>query len=526
MKVLICDDDISTVDVILNHIPWDDLEVDHVLHAYNGLEAKKIISAEKPEIIVSDIGMPLCNGIEVLKYIREIGLKSEFIFLTCYESFEFAREAIRYGATRYITKPLNLDELENELRQIITEVRAQNTQQSQSITAQREQGLAINTIIRGLRDGLYGTDIHLLESSLRKRRLPIRPDEPFRYVLTYGEISGVQSADWPPEALCYSFSSLAQEVIADRLDFQYSSADNNESTVQLLMLIPAEKFTETELLDRCRRFCTVAYAYTRISPVCVVGDIMPFYQTRKAAADLQAKLNKLRFQSGQAFLLRDAVVNQELAHPDLDETQLLNYLKRQDKPSYLRFITEYIRRLSATKGDSGLQLTLLHHALLQAFYRCIRDNQLSPYMIFSEDEMRRIDGKSERSGYDMICFASALFDRVSLLLAKYADNGNTLEAAKQYIQQHFREDIDRNAVARVACITPNYLSKRFHSETGMSLREYVNKLRIDEAKRLLLSTGKTVSEIAGEVGFDNISYFSTVFRKQCGMSPLDWKAAK
>lgn len=109
MKVLICDDDISTVDVILNHIPWDDLEVDHVLHAYNGLEAKKIISAEKPEIIVSDIGMPLCNGIEVLKYIREIGLKSEFIFLTCYESFEFAREAIRYGATRYITKPLNLD---------------------------------------------------------------------------------------------------------------------------------------------------------------------------------------------------------------------------------------------------------------------------------------------------------------------------------------------------------------------------------------------------------------------------------
>lgn len=60
----------------------------------------------------------------------------------------------------------------------------------------------------------------------------------------------------------------------------------------------------------------------------------------------------------------------------------------------------------------------------------------------------------------------------------------------------------------------------------MSLREYVNKLRIDEAKRLLLSTGKTVSEIAGEVGFDNISYFSTVFRKQCGMSPLDWKAAK
>ena len=88
------------------------------------------------------------------------------------------------------------------------------------------------------------------------------------------------------------------------------------------------------------------------------------------------------------------------------------------------------------------------------------------------------------------------------------------------------EDIDRNNVAAVAYITPNYLSKRFRAEMGMSLREYINHLRIEEAKRLLLSTNATISEVASAVGYDNISYFSTVFKKICGMSPVEWCGGK
>ena len=97
---------------------------------------------------------------------------------------------------------------------------------------------------------------------------------------------------------------------------------------------------------------------------------------------------------------------------------------------------------------------------------------------------------------------------------------------KRYIMNHYKEDIDRNDVAAVAYITPNYLSKRFRAEMGMSLREYINHLRIEEAKRLLLSTNATISEVASAVGYDNISYFSTVFRKICGMSPLEWCGGK
>jgi len=111
-------------------------------------------------------------------------------------------------------------------------------------------------------------------------------------------------------------------------------------------------------------------------------------------------------------------------------------------------------------------------------------------------------------------------------LRDLVDADDIIAKADAYIREHFRENINREDVAAVACITPNYLSKQFRIKKGMNLREYINKIRIDEAKRLLLSTNLPVSEIAGMTGYDNISYFSTVFRKHVGMSPVDWRLEK
>ena len=123
----------------------------------------------------------------------------------------------------------------------------------------------------------------------------------------------------------------------------------------------------------------------------------------------------------------------------------------------------------------------------------------------------------------MMRFSEALFARVNELLTEKKASKDTVELARRYIREHYTENIDRESIAEAACIAPNYLSKLFHEKTGLSIREYINTLRMEEAKRLMLTTDKTVSEVAGQVGFDNISYFSTVFRKMCGSSPAEWK---
>ena len=103
------------------------------------------------------------------------------------------------------------------------------------------------------------------------------------------------------------------------------------------------------------------------------------------------------------------------------------------------------------------------------------------------------------------------------------ETDDIIARVEAYIHDHFRENINREDVAAIAYITPNYLSKQFRIKKGMNLREYINQIRIEEAKRLLLTTNLSVSEVAGMSGYENISYFSTVFRKYTGMSPIDWR---
>ena len=164
--------------------------------------------------------------------------------------------------------------------------------------------------------------------------------------------------------------------------------------------------------------------------------------------------------------------------------------------------------------------------LLDACFSCIRDNGLSHGDVFSDEGLRSMDAAAEGSGIDMLRFSESLFVRVNELLKERKESQDTVGLAKQFIREHYAENIDRERIAEAACVAPNYLSKLFHEKTGVSLREYINGLRMEEARRLLVTTDRQVSEIAGMVGFDNISYFSTVFRKMCGMSPAEYKISQ
>ena len=124
MKLLVCDDDISTIDVIQSQLDCRELGISKILRAYNGLMAREVIDRENPDLILCDIGMPLSNGIEVLKYAFEKNPDVEFSFLTCYEEFEYAKIAIKYGVTSYLTKPFDLEEIKISIQKMIANAKA------------------------------------------------------------------------------------------------------------------------------------------------------------------------------------------------------------------------------------------------------------------------------------------------------------------------------------------------------------------------------------------------------------------
>lgn len=524
MKLLMCDDDISTLDVIQNQIDWAELGISRILRAYNGNAAKELLLKERPEIILCDIGMPLCDGMEVLRFVREKGLNTQFAFLTCYESFEYAREAIHYNVSNYLTKPLDMKEVKTALKKM--------TEASQRIAAEKSFREGTNTqrialrksFLRALGDGVYGTEPKKIDAALRREKVKLDMSTLWRQVLITADLSSAVQVGWTKELAGYSFAYLAEEAIADRLDFDFSLEDHGDRFIRLTLLIPEKKYTQDELHRRCRRFVQICMTHMEVRPVCLISEPDSLYRFAQSHTQLQELLRKCRLRAGQVLTVGELYrENAQDAALHLNVADVLPKIQARDRTGYQTTIETFLNQLAASRGGVERDVTMFHHDLLQCFYALLHDNRIHPHELFRDGKLWDLDYYAERSLPDAENYAMGLYDRAVAALDAGSDNSDVIGVVKQYIRMHFRENINREELANIAFITPNYLSKRFCSETGMSLREYINQHRVEEAKRLLLSTSKTVSEIACEVGFENISYFSTVFHKLSGVSPVSWR---
>lgn len=522
MKLLICDDDISTVDVVQNQLNCQELGITRILRAYNGEAAKALILEEKPELILCDIGMPKCNGLEVLRSIRQQGIDSEFAFLTCHESFEYAREAIRYGASNYLSKPLDFDELKLALNRMIHT--AQTKQQRVTTEDEGIRDNRINNLLRQISTGFFGTDRERIDMILRRNRLGFTADSRWRLVCSSGDMSRARKEGWSRELILFSFGRMVEEVLTENIGSAYTIVNSGDKFVHTVCFVPEELCSEQELLQRCRRLSQLCAANMHICPNSVVSDPIMLYRTYEIVDETVNRCRKLRFQTGMVYPFRETDVLEESLNSMLDDQEVTLYIRTRNRERFGEMMDAVLDKIVHLRSSADSNMNMLYQDLRFAFSNCLRDNRLSPRAVFEEAELRHLDTNAVRSQSDMKLFAMTLYDRTIEKLQEQADSTDIIAGVRSFIQEHYREDIDRDTIAAMAYITPNYLSKRFRTEMGMNLREYINQLRIEEAKRLLLSTNDAVSEIASKVGYANISYFSTVFRKQCGMSPIDWRS--
>lgn len=523
MKLLLCDDDISTIDVIQSQLDCKDMGISKMLRAYNGDVAKEIILAEKPELIICDIGMPRCNGIDVLKFVHDNNIETEFAFLTCYESFEYAQTAMRYGAVNYMTKPIEMDELNSVIVKMIRDSKERKASSNKLEDANLVNALT-NNLLRQVRDGHFGFNQKRINRALQKASIDFTADSQWRLVYITADITLAINDGWKLELLTEGFQRLTEEMLVNNVGNAYTVADMGEKFTNLTCFVPADRFTEEELLIGCRNLIELCETNFLLSPVCLISDKIVLHRAFEVTPSLYRRITRLRHHSGRVYLFREPERSSEDDYY-LDHELILRYIRQGRKADYIECVTNALNRIVRLRDTNVSIILRLQQELLQIFYGCLRDNGISTQILLDDNIISGFDTLSQWSLSDLMEFAQKVFDYVTSILNEASGSEDVIANAKQYLAEHFREDIDRDDVAAVCFISPNYLSKKFRDETGMNLREYINQLRINEAKRLLLSTNMTISEIAGELGYDNSSYFSTVFKKMCGISPVKWREA-
>ncbi len=132
MKVLLVDDDLLVCKGLRKLIPWESFGFDTVLEAHNGETAYALAVSSSPDLILSDISMPVLDGLGFCEKISKTMADTPVILLSAYESFDYARAAMKYGVTHYLLKPIDKQKIE-ELKNIITEIIAQKADRTQAL---------------------------------------------------------------------------------------------------------------------------------------------------------------------------------------------------------------------------------------------------------------------------------------------------------------------------------------------------------------------------------------------------------
>ena len=516
MKLLVCDDDISTIDVIQSQLDCRMLGISTILRAYNGKMAMEIVDKEEPELILCDIDMPICNGIEVLEYVYNKNKDTEFSFLTCYEKFEYAQKAIQYGVTSYLTKPFDLEEVKVCIQRMIANVEKKKANESPKIQSQYDS--LMSSVLRQACDGILGTNKEIVEAGLRINGIDFHADSKWRIVFTCSDMTDAIRKTWNKDLLIFTSARLHDEAILGYIGSAYTVVNSDDRFLWNFCFVKGTPGNK-ELEEKCKKLIEFCENHMSMSPVALISDPFEFYQASDVVCELYEQMRKIRYFSGKIFFENEDIAYEVPKDVLLNENQILWYLKKKDEPGYQEYINSVIENTDGTQE----KLDQIRKELINIFVTHFRDNGISSNQIFMNPDIMALDEKAVDSRKAMIEYANTLFSIQRSRLQDIIDSEDIIVKARKYIEENFRENIDRNDVAAVTFVTPNYLSKLFKNKMNMNLREYINQLRIEEAKRLLISTSMSISEIASYVGYYNISYFSTVFHKIVGASPFDWR---
>ena len=531
LTVLVVDDDPNTVRMIRDAVPWEEYGIGQVYTAYQGAQALELVKEYAPSIVITDIEMPQMDGMQMLEHLSLLAESPEVIFLTCHDSFPFAQKALRHGVTNYLLKPFELDELLGALlntivkcRQKQEEARVRKELAARERQAEKNQDYLVQNFINRLLNKTMEGSTELLKVAALRRDIAF--DVTKRYYLVYvgvnmnnNEMKKITESEF-----YFIFRNLSTETI-------YGNVDANcvvENTVHpyYILVMPVRECAGDEnwLRERCRRLITVAERYLGIALSCAISPPMLPAEFGEIKKPMDELFLRERAEHSKIIMLEEET-GEKTVEGVLVREEALGYLRERKKTEFLGMAKRLLVQLDREEHLDTIHMQALHHDFMQLFYGFLFENHIQAYQLFQNEVFRKLNEEAEYSSVSMIKYISYLYDSTLEQVDALKESDSVIERIKKYIEEHFREDISREDIAASIYLTPNYLSKIFHEETGMALREYINFCRIEEAKKLLGATSHSVTEIALMVGFENIPYFSTVFKKYCDMTPAAWKSS-
>ena len=527
-KILIVDDEPLVQVGIKSMLPWSSMDIEIIGVAANGQVAWDIIEKNKPDIVITDIKMPVMSGLELAaKCIEEYKENGPyFIVLTSYEDFALAREALQLSVCDYLIKlELTPDILKESVEKIIKNLknRAVNSgsNANSAIEADKTLSLYHEKFFINLLHNLF-VDKEQFELQAKELRLDFTHRG---YVCVYNEIKTNHTDLMSDETTLGLYNSTFQ--MASELLAKYGKT----YTIMLDLHHFAVIFT---LEDRdCKRIAEVIgqvsdtlHSYYNVWLCSGVGSLVEepiaiceSYQYARDAYNLATlEHNVVMFSEDSAKEKYNKSFNFSIFKNDLARAY-----ESYDANTLSNTIDNIIDLFGANTGyfvqamDCASNILYLSLSLIprgEDIVLEIFSNQSEGYM-----SLYKLTSVEQIITW-LIHFKNGLC--TYFVEHKKENRKPVVTQVKRYIKENVSQRLSLNEVAAVFGISPNYLSQLFKKYNDQGFNEYVTSCKIDEAKRLMVEGEYKLYEVADMLGFENAFYFSKVFKKVTGITPTEF----
>lgn len=516
LKLLIAEDEAlerKALRFLLDKYFSESIEV--VDQVNNGRAAVDIAFLFKPHIVLMDIHMPIMDGLEACSLIKNNYKETEFIILTAFNYFDYAKKAINIGVSDYLLKPFSNEEFINSLNKVINKINSKNLMVTKNIELE-ETYKKITPYVEKQMVANIAYGVTLTDNQFNEYRDILSIDSVVFCCIMFNiegnKIFNEDSIVVIKNKLSILFPKIVGGIcLNDLILFVFDEAVGSKILSRLF----------ENLLNNLREDFKLNYdANLSIGVGATNEGLNQLYLSYKEAKRSSESTKDKNFGPGNDVIenvnsnkkinevnhiLSGKIVNEDLSGAIIELDNILNNLLNENERPDIATLKKMLL------GILDNIIVDINEFIGEEFKDFKKDNILEELV-----DLREISDLKN-------CVSMVLKNLINYISSyKRSKNIDVVEKVKNYIENNYMNDISLDNLAQYVSMSSFYLSRIFSKVYGTNIKEYIIKIRMEKAKSMLIEGSKSVKQIAFEVGYLDQNYFSKAFKKYTNISPKEY----
>lgn len=516
LKVMLVDDESIIRTGLKLGFDWQSNGCEIVAEAANGDEAFKMFDIFKPDIIVTDIRMQKCDGIEFMKKIKELPSPPEVIVLSGYDDFQYAKEALNAGAFSYLLKPVDFNALSQALEKIKIKIeKSKKAKCAESFYNAMQTETLIMSLITNPDESASIID----RNSLIVKKLT------GNFFVAAISVNQLESSAQISLSAAMKFKECIEYAISTSENYIIKNTLSQTKYIFTVFLKNQSSYDNAihifENLLISFKSCSGYTASIGVSGIFRSLRLLSGAH-RQAETALEHGIKKGGNNITDYIYINDKL-NEICSMSDADIEKTAQNIKEENYDKAFEKLDKYFSEISKISGSQLNTVKDTTAKLAILVINLTTENTDIMKMIFGRTVIPVAEIAEFNSTDEIRGWIYNLINRLKNstgIYGKDIKNKNVCRAVS-YITAQYNSHLTVEWIAKQLYMSPRHLMRLFKQETGMTFNKYLTNYRMTKATQLFKSGEYKIYEVAQLVGYSDSKYFCKQFKKVTGKNPSD-----